>query len=614
MKKIVTTYDMMISSPSDTKDEVEAVFESVADFNRHSDSAVMIRILRWNKDVFMNSSKSPQESINEQIVEKCDFAVAIFKQRLGKRVGDDESGTAQEIRLFREKNKQVFVFCWAESLRSKDGKKTPLQKYIGRLKRENVWVKEYTNADNLRSEVWNQLKQINLLQNVPDLEMVNDFGICAIGDGKANDRKLKVKIENAKHVKVFQTTGSNFFKGHVTQLSKMLRNGGTLQVLLPNPESEFLHDVDLVEGRSANNSISQEFSQTIDYIREIWKNATANFCNTAGKILIGCARTMLRQTEIICIDKDNESDKNDKQIWCWVTVTMPPKRAAANSLSIECQTIEQGDGSLADLTNTNFNRCWEESKKANLVFRFTGQPFPYFYKEAPHAIMLWKELADIAMNSISTARIDPERNGVLIEVAAQHPLKSDGTPGEEFSRRLDMGIELYHKMKNVNKRCGIYVPGSLHMYEGVKDILSLSEAGRRYLLKRNIPEKDIYGEPENTKYRNGDGVYNSADECFVATQIWKNEGYSELFCVCSPLQCMRKTTHYIAFGVFPSVFTCPVPEMFHSYVGEVFEALPYVLYKDPYFQPRESKRAIEQRAARKPDFAKTKGISGKTRK
>lgn len=66
---------------------------------------------------------------------------------------------------------------------------------------------------------------------------------------------------------------------------------------------------------------------------------------------------------------------------------------------------------------------------------------------------------------------------------------------------------------------------------------------------------------------------------------------------------MRKTAHYIAFGVFPSVLTCPSPELFHDYVYEMFTALPYVLYEDSDLDPKKSKLAREHRVNRKPSFA-----------
>ncbi|MDE7245401.1 MAG: hypothetical protein K2O18_15705, partial [Oscillospiraceae bacterium] len=259
------------------------------------------------------------------------------------------------------------------------------------------------------------------------------------------------------------------------------------------------------------------------------------------------------------------------------------------------------DLSLAGMTNHSFNRSWEESK---FKIELDGeQNIPYFYMEKSHAITFWKEKLDKAKEFTLQARNDSKRNGVLIEVAAQHPLEPDGTPGVEFARRLDLGYKLYDEYRRKNMRCKLYVPGSLHMYKGVVDKVPLSEAGRKYLIDKGVSPEDIYGEDQNVKYRGTDGVYNSADECFVASQIWKDEGFSELCCICSPIQSMRKTTHYIAFGAFPAVLTCPSPELFHDYVYEMLTALPYVLYEDPYLDPKESKLARKHRMDRKPGFA-----------
>lgn len=629
MKRIATVYDMMISSPSDTKEEVSAVFESIMDFNRGSANqkgpSTMVRILKWNTDVFMNSNKKPQESINEQIVAACDFAVVIFRRRLGTPVGRDKSGTAQELRLLRKNKKQIFVFYLSETVTVNYPKEATLEErkefaeqelalhtYITKLKKEGIPINTYIDTADLRKQLLDQLNGFYLLKNAPDLQAVDSLGICSIAIGGAEHHILSEKIENAKHIKVFATTGCTLFHIYVGQFSKMLRNNGTLQVLLPNPESDFLRDVDLLENRDGN-PISREFDATISNLRKVWLEANRTPCDTLGKIQLGCAHTMLRQTEIICIDKENENDDDDKQIWCWVTMTMPPFRAGADSPSLECYTTKSAkstDLSLAGMTNHSFNRSWEESK---FKIEFDGeqideeQKIRYFYMEKSHAVSFWEKKLNAAKECALQARTDSKRNGVLIEVAAQHPLETDGTPGIEFARRLDMGYKLYGEYQEKNIRCKLYVPGSLHMYNGVEDKVPLSEAGRKYLIDKGVSPEDIYGEDQNVKYRGTDGVYNSADECFVASQIWKNERFSELICVCSPIQSMRKTAHYIAFGVFPSVLTCPSPELFHDYVYEMFTALPYVLYEDFDLDPKKSKLAREHRVNRKPGFANAQG-------
>lgn len=90
---------------------------------------------------------------------------------------------------------------------------------------------------------------------------------------------------------------------------------------------------------------------------------------------------------------------------------------------------------------------------------------------------------------------------VLIEVAAQHPLKKGKFPGEEYAKRLDIACEL------IDEDTYIYLPGSLH----IPDEMPLSEAGKEYLLKKGVPEDRII--------TTEDEAYNSTDECEIASRI-----------------------------------------------------------------------------------------------
>lgn len=206
MKQIATVYEMMISSPSDTEQEVAAIFESVTEFNlppmQETGSLSMIQIRRWNKDVFLNSNMKPQESINEELVERCDFGIAVFKHRLGTPVGDDESGTAQEIRLLRKQKKQIYVFCLDENsdvdkpsfANAKEHgeiekQKKDLDRYIQKLIKENVTVYRYKNAGDLKNKFLAALQRFPLLtQNVADLQNAITCDIRTIGFGSANNK------------------------------------------------------------------------------------------------------------------------------------------------------------------------------------------------------------------------------------------------------------------------------------------------------------------------------------------------------------------------------------------------------------------------------------------
>jgi hypothetical protein len=189
---------------------------------------------------------------------------------------------------------------------------------------------------------------------------------------------------------------------------------------------------------------------------------------------------------------------------------------------------------------------------------------------------------------------------VLIEIAAQHPLINGDQPGREFTARLDRGIELFRIFRQLNSRVEIYVPGSRHVHEGTPDTVSLSYAGLTYLQATGIPSVALHGDDLNLTYKGDAGVYNSADECFVASSYFKDGGFGRLVSVVSPAQLMRKTLHYAAFGVLPLTYTAPTEEMFHDYVDELFEKIPYVLLVDHDLQSPDSMVANAMRADRKP--------------
>lgn len=73
-----------------------------------------------------------------------------------------------------------------------------------------------------------------------------------------------------------------------------------------------------------------------------------------------------------------------------------------------------------------------------------------------------------------------ENDGLLIEVAAQHPLIDGVYPNPEFSARLDATIKRYELERENGETVKIYVSGSCHMQNGVADRIYLSEAGCDY--------------------------------------------------------------------------------------------------------------------------------------
>jgi hypothetical protein len=196
----------------------------------------------------------------------------------------------------------------------------------------------------------------------------------------------------------------------------------------------------------------------------------------------------------------------------------------------------------------------------------------------------WRERMAAARKTMDERSSRP---GVLIEVAAQHPLVDGASPGEEFSARLLRGRDLYREAVAGGRPATVYVPGSRHVFDGVEDAVSLSEAGGEYLRRLGVPPEDVRGDDLNKAYLGDDGVYGSVDECFVTASHFLDGEFGRLYCVVSPFQLPRKLLHYIEFGVLPLVVTAPTPEAFHDLLDELFLGVPEVLFETDATRTRQ---------------------------
>ena len=212
------------------------------------------------------------------------------------------------------------------------------------------------------------------------------------------------------------------------------------------------------------------------------------------------------------------------------------------------------------------------------------------------------KLADArdAVRARQSARSD------LIEVAAQHPLINGTRPDPEFVARLQRGAELYRQSLGAGRSAEIYVPGSRLMDKGVADKVTLSTAGTRFLSELGIPAAALHGDDLNDRYKGPDapqpGVYCSADECFVAARYWHDGGFGRLLSVVSAGQLLRKMLHFVAFGVYPLMYSAPTFDAAHDPVGEALDMVPAVMFQDASLQAADSQRAIAFRRARMPDY------------
>ena len=112
MPQNVTLYNLLISCPGDVKEEITLIESSVDEFNEYyADTlGITIKTRHWSKSSYSQSGGKPQSLLNEQIVDKCDAAVAIFWTKFGSPTDEYASGTEEEIERMLQSGKQVFMY------------------------------------------------------------------------------------------------------------------------------------------------------------------------------------------------------------------------------------------------------------------------------------------------------------------------------------------------------------------------------------------------------------------------------------------------------------------------------------------------------------------------
>ena len=340
-------------------------------------------------------------------------------------------------------------------------------------------------------------------------------------------------------------------------------------------------------------SLSSEFDTVIGYLKEAYIDAKRKANGRPiGTITCYSSYTLLRQTINLGRCEDGEA-------WCWLSMTLPPKRTSVNTPSFE---IEGNVNDELSLIHTIYHHCRQimsisKSRGGYFEINESTGPHPY-YLEKYHAMEYWEKKSRTAM-IFMTERREEFPDSYLIEVAAQHPLNRD-RPRKEFETRLKFAVSLYNKLCEAGNQVKIYVPGSRHQHNGVADEISLSLAGENYLKKCDIPADDIFGEEMNKKYKGEDGVYNSADECYVASRIFSEGDFGYLISICSPNQIARKSLFYYEFGVVAQCYSVPTTKMYHDLFSEIFTIIPNVLYTSHGWQEADGDAFINSREERRP--------------
>lgn len=168
MPKNVLEYRCLLISPGDVRAERESLTELIGGWNAQIGQALGARVelVKWESHATPDMSGHPQAVINAQLLQDCDFAVAVFWTRLGTPTAEYESGSIEEIYRLLEKGAHVLVYFNTSPIPQEalsDDQFGRLQEVKKRFEREGL-LGRYSDIANLREQV-----QLHLTSVVAEL-------------------------------------------------------------------------------------------------------------------------------------------------------------------------------------------------------------------------------------------------------------------------------------------------------------------------------------------------------------------------------------------------------------------------------------------------------------
>jgi len=112
MPSHVLTFECLLISPGDVEEERNAIEETVGAWNGHVGRGLNARveIRRWESHARPAMGQPPQDTLNAQLVDGCDFGLAVFWSRLGSPTANHPSGSAEEVERILANGGDVMVY------------------------------------------------------------------------------------------------------------------------------------------------------------------------------------------------------------------------------------------------------------------------------------------------------------------------------------------------------------------------------------------------------------------------------------------------------------------------------------------------------------------------
>lgn len=259
MPRQVVEYRCLIISPGDVADERAAISDVLQRWNASVgvNYGVRIEAVRWETHIHPDMSGPAQEKVNEQIVDDCDFGIAVFWSRVGTPTEAYDSGSVEEMERLIARGAKVMLYCSSRPIPLEKMDLEQLQRLQDLAKRyqERRLLGQFSNIGELREMVNKDLtlllgKEIRGAElggpggvetaKRPDIRVKTSAAITAMPDGVTS--MFMINVENHSPHKFFLSSVSlklSNGNGLWFPRDSVLKTPNSAQVIEPGDSYEF---------------------------------------------------------------------------------------------------------------------------------------------------------------------------------------------------------------------------------------------------------------------------------------------------------------------------------------------------------------------------------------
>lgn len=198
MSKNILEYKCLMISPSDVEEERNTLTELVGNWNAQIGNALDTRLdlVRWESHATPEMGAEAQTILNNQIVDSCDFGIALFWSRLGTPTRQFESGSVEEVRKLINRSARVLVYFSQRAI-PKDifdiAQLTKLEEFRKEIEKEG-FLGEYSDIHNLREQVLLHITSVMVNLISKDRHSIGQLGNITTISQQKPDIRIKTTL------------------------------------------------------------------------------------------------------------------------------------------------------------------------------------------------------------------------------------------------------------------------------------------------------------------------------------------------------------------------------------------------------------------------------------